>query len=248
MLKKILIAMSCCMVTVCGASEMDKMVENPIPKIISAYKAEDQTPIAEKTLKDFQNRCREGNFCETLEEYSNISGFKKLQEKWKYATEALETVCGLKKGANENQLREAFNKISDITNNGFYDVSSILLSSVKEEDSIHEKFNTFWQLLLQAEEIVNWYVCTCENVKEEDLPGMCYEAYCMLQRKEETVGDILWAVSILGKAKSAICGLDEEGAPTKETVEQARKEAKVILEKEIVGQDSLSILNTWLRK
>jgi hypothetical protein len=233
MFRKILMTASCIAIFG-GASGMDireDLVENPIPKIVAHYKAITPDTIVKEfktSGRELINSLKEGKLKEELDNSPEI-----LKNEWLRAIQILNSSVSDDLLVDEPLYRLRDNIVA-ITRNGFYDISKIIFRHHGSEDGIKSKFHLFWQLLLQAREIVDWKICCADEVAKEKIPSLCLDAYKLVNRYSEGRNDaksILLAISIMNDVPEAIEGLNSDGDPSEEEISAAKKVAREVLGK-----------------
>jgi hypothetical protein len=230
MFRKILIAASCVAVFG-GANGMDtqeELVDNPIPKIVKYYGA--ITPEATidgfhasviKLLADLAKP-------EVREMYLNDDI---LKEKWQIGTQILQKVKEFSVvSAERSSLYVLFNEVTDITDNGFYDISRIILSIDEKKTQLRPVFNGFWIALLQAKEIVSWWMYSTPQIELKEIPSACFEAQRLVQNQDNEAVNVLFAISLVEDYPEAVEQLDPEGFPSEKKVVKAKARAKDLLQ------------------
>ncbi len=223
MLKKIMIAMSCCMVASCGASET--MVKNPIPEIIGHFGA--VTP--ESTIKDFKNSSeRLLTDLEKKDLKDLYSSEEILKDKWENGIKILKQMNEFEpEKSTYEEKNKLFEDISKITDNGFYATSYSFIQVNPSLRRLQGIFESFWQILLQAREIAVWLRCRSEDIPLANVSAIYSEAWRTIgyssDSKIRELGNVLQSVCILREDKTFLEDLLEDDACTlKKVDEEAR--------------------------
>ena len=233
MWKKILLISGCVINfwNVNAMIESEQMIDNPIPKIVQKYN--EISP--QKVIEDFKKSV--GDCIKNVDKVrSTISTNDTLSQKWNHGIELLKQVTSLNKSTELSKLESTLKSVKEITHNGFYDVSNVIITLNQAMEPAKIVLEQLWQNLKQSEEILNWLICcSSEKINKNELSDLSLWASKLFFESEET-SSIFWAISIMMDSEEAIAELSDDGNPDEDTVVNAKKHAENYIEKAL-GQE-----------
>ncbi len=233
MMKKLALSLAVCFVGIFDeALSMESYVDNPVNAIVEQYHA--VTP--QSTIESFK-KSTEKLLQDIVSSEAHYKDNALLRAKWEAGIAVLKDIF-LVNHSSQSDLETLFTRVSDITDNGFYDVSNTIITIDSTKKNLKPLFEDLWHHLLQAREITAWWVCSDPRVAIEEVPYLCFEACGLV--KNPTVSSILWSISILGGVSQAIQELNESGEPSETEILEAKRGAKQILKRTMNGVPALS--------
>lgn len=197
-------------------------IPNPINEIVKYYNAITPLTNVESFITSTEKLLQDLDSNKVLYEDNDL-----LCKKWESGIAVLKEL--IVNHSSPSTLDKLFSKVSDVIDNGFYDVSNTIIAIDPSKKDLEPLFKKFWKHLLQARDITEWCECTSSpEITIRELSCICYELGELVNNNKK-VDNIFWSISILGDLSMAIGELSESGEPSETEILEAKRNALKIL-------------------